>query len=116
MVKVSIIRFEVNRLRKRFDGLIEISLAIQTNPFVVVSEGVCWVDTDGRRIVLDSAIEFTDLIESEAPVKKGFEVIRHNFEGACILINGREVVTLLSRGIALRVKDFRLLLSLLLVE
>jgi len=115
VIKVSIIRFEVNRLRKRFDGFIEISLAIQTNPFVVVSEGVCWVDTDGSRIVQDGTIEFTYLIESEAPVKKGFEVIRHNFDGACILINGGEVVTLLSRGIALRVEDFGLLLSLLLV-
>jgi hypothetical protein len=116
VVKVSIIRFELNCLRKGFDGVIEISLAIQTDTFVVVSECICWIDTDGRRIVLDSAIELTDLIESEAPVKKGFEVIRHNFEGPCILINGGEVVTLLSRGIALRVKDFRLLLSLLLVE
>jgi len=116
VIKVSIIRFEINRLRKRFDGLIEISLAIQTDTFVVVSECICWIDTDLRRIVLNRAIELTYLIESEAPVKKGFEVIRHNFEGPCILINGREVVTLLSRGIALRVKDFRLLLSLLLVE
>jgi hypothetical protein len=62
VIKVSIIRFELNSLRKRFDGLIEISLAIQTDTFVVVSEGVCWVDTDGRRIVLDSAIELADLI------------------------------------------------------
>jgi hypothetical protein len=69
MIKVSIIRFELYSFRKWFNSLVKISLAIQTDPFVVVSERIRWVNTDSSGIVLYGPIELTDLVESEATIK-----------------------------------------------
>ena len=69
VIKVSVIRFQFYRLREGFNGFIKISLAIQTDPLVVVSERVTRVDTDRSGVVLYGSIKLPDLIESETPVK-----------------------------------------------
>ena len=69
VIKVSVIRFQFNRLREGFNGLVEIPLAIQTDPLVIVSERVSWVDTDRSGVILYGPIELPDLIESETSIK-----------------------------------------------
>lgn len=69
VIKVSVIRFQFNRLREGFNGFIKIPLAIQTDPLVVVSERVTRVDTDRSGVILYGPIELPDLIESETSIE-----------------------------------------------
>jgi len=101
MIKVSVIRFQLNRLREGFNGLVEIPLAIQTDPLVIVSERVCRIDTDRSGVVLYGPIELPDLIESKTPVKQSLEMIRHYIQGTRVLVDGGQIVSLLSCRITL---------------
>ncbi len=69
VIKVSVIRFQFNRLREGFNGFVKISLAIQTDPLVIVSERVSWVDTDRSGVILNGSIELSDLIKSETSIE-----------------------------------------------
>jgi hypothetical protein len=53
VVKVSLTWFNFNCLCKTNNGLVEVSLAVKTDSFVVVGVGVFRVDADGAGVVLD---------------------------------------------------------------
>jgi hypothetical protein len=115
MIKVSVIRLQLNRLREGFNGLVEIPLAIQTDPLVIVSERVCRIDTDRSGVVLYGPIELPDLIVGETSIKQCLEMCRQDLQGLAVEIDRRQIVTLLASLVALRVIGLRLVLPLELV-
>jgi len=76
VVEIGLASFEFDGFGETFDGLIKISLAVQTYPLVVVCVGVARVDLDCRGVVQDGAVELPDLVEGEAAVEKGLEMRR----------------------------------------
>jgi hypothetical protein len=76
VVEIGLSGLEFDGFGETFDGLIEIALAVQAYPLVVVCVGVTRVDLDGRGVVQDGAVELPDLVEGKAAVEKGLEMRR----------------------------------------